>query len=76
MTDRETDRQKAMHKSLPCISTGGLKNNVVKKNIATLRTSIQIWRSMHRVAADRKQTRLDQMWKVPEDNCRALTGTD
>ena len=25
MTDRQTDRQKAMHKSPPCISTGGLK---------------------------------------------------
>ena len=27
VTDRQMDRQKAMHKSPPCISTGGLKNN-------------------------------------------------
>ncbi len=26
VTDRQTDRRKAMHKSPPCISTGGLKN--------------------------------------------------
>ncbi len=26
VTDRQTDRRKSMHKSPPCISTGGLKN--------------------------------------------------
>ncbi len=26
VTDRQTDRQKAMHNTPPCISTGGLKN--------------------------------------------------
>ncbi len=30
VTDRQTDRQKAMHKSPPCISTGVLKNGTFR----------------------------------------------
>ncbi len=30
-TDRQTDRWEAMHKSPPCISTGGLKNYIFKR---------------------------------------------
>ncbi len=42
VTDRQTDRPKATPKSLPCISTGGLKNQSLQfiTTVAIIKTSL------------------------------------
>ncbi len=40
VTDRQTDRRKAMHKSPPCMSTGGLKKGSILPNEENVRGAL------------------------------------